>query len=177
MLNTDGVVMANVTFEPGCRNNWHIHHGGGQILLCTDGEGWYQEWGGRARKLRPATLCTSLRRRSTGTERQGTNGSPMSPRRCRRPAGASSGSSRYRKKITPRSDKNVKKSAGAPIWRAGAFYGLRSIKMGIIAGSIILSLDLEIGLGMSADGADLGSGLADDYVAAVGALPYGVSVS
>ncbi|MDU0347408.1 cupin domain-containing protein, partial [Actinomyces sp. MRS3W] len=39
---------ANVTFEPGCRNNWHIHHaktGGGQILVCTAGEGWYQEWG------------------------------------------------------------------------------------------------------------------------------------
>ena len=40
--------MANVTFAPGCRNNWHIHHaakGGGQILLCTAGEGWYQEEG------------------------------------------------------------------------------------------------------------------------------------
>ena len=39
---------ANVTFEPGCRNNWHIHHaekGGGQLLLCTAGEGWYQEAG------------------------------------------------------------------------------------------------------------------------------------
>ena len=40
--------LANVTFEPGCRNNWHIHHadkGGGQILICTAGEGWYQEEG------------------------------------------------------------------------------------------------------------------------------------
>lgn len=40
--------VANVTFEPGCRNNWHIHHaseGGGQIIICTAGEGWYQEWG------------------------------------------------------------------------------------------------------------------------------------
>lgn len=40
--------MFNVTFEPGCRNNWHIHHastGGGQILICTAGEGWYQEEG------------------------------------------------------------------------------------------------------------------------------------
>ena len=38
----------NVTFEPGCRNNWHIHHaskGGGQVLICTAGSGWYQEWG------------------------------------------------------------------------------------------------------------------------------------
>ena len=42
------VFLANVTFEPGCRNNWHIHHatkGGGQLLICTAGEGWYQEWG------------------------------------------------------------------------------------------------------------------------------------
>ena len=42
------VFLANVTFEPGCRNNWHIHHaskGGGQLLICTAGEGWYQEEG------------------------------------------------------------------------------------------------------------------------------------
>ncbi len=48
------VFMANVTFEPRCRNNWHIHkadRGGGQILLCTDGQGWYQEWGKSAKKL------------------------------------------------------------------------------------------------------------------------------
>ena len=46
---------ANVTFEPGCRNNWHIHHatkGGGQLLLCTAGEGWYQEWGKAPRSLK-----------------------------------------------------------------------------------------------------------------------------
>lgn len=44
----DALFAANVTFEPGCRNNWHIHHsdnGGGQLLLCTAGEGWYQEEG------------------------------------------------------------------------------------------------------------------------------------
>lgn len=44
----DGLGVFNVTFEPGCRNNWHIHHatkGGGQLLLCTAGEGWYQEEG------------------------------------------------------------------------------------------------------------------------------------
>ncbi|MDR1016647.1 MAG: cupin domain-containing protein [Coriobacteriales bacterium] len=45
--------VSNVTFEPGCRNNWHIHHGGGQILLVTDGRGWYQEWGKPARELKP----------------------------------------------------------------------------------------------------------------------------
>ena len=40
------VFLANVTFEPGCRNNWHIHRakkGGGQLLICTAGEGWYRE--------------------------------------------------------------------------------------------------------------------------------------
>lgn len=37
--------MSNVTFEPGCRNNWHIHHGARQILICVAGAGWYQEWG------------------------------------------------------------------------------------------------------------------------------------
>lgn len=43
-----GLFTANVTFAPGCRNNWHIHHaksGGGQLLICTAGEGWYQEEG------------------------------------------------------------------------------------------------------------------------------------
>lgn len=48
MLSTEGVVIGNVTFEPGCINNWHIHHankGGGQILLVTSGRGYYQEWG------------------------------------------------------------------------------------------------------------------------------------
>ena len=55
MLSTEGVGIASVTFEPGCRNNWHIHRakaGGGQILLCTGGRGWYQEWGRPARELR-----------------------------------------------------------------------------------------------------------------------------
>lgn len=45
------IALANVTFEPGCRNNWHIHHKGGQILLVTGGRGWYQEWGKPAREL------------------------------------------------------------------------------------------------------------------------------
>ena len=55
MLCTEGVGIGNVTFEPGCRNNWHIHRaarGGGQILLVTAGRGWYQEWGKPARALR-----------------------------------------------------------------------------------------------------------------------------
>lgn len=55
------VFLANVTFEPGCRNNWHIHHatkGGGQILICTAGEGWYQEEGKEAISLVPGTVIT-----------------------------------------------------------------------------------------------------------------------
>ena len=54
MLTNEGVPIGNVTFEPGCRNNWHIHKsdkGGGQILLCTGGRGWYQEWGKQAQEL------------------------------------------------------------------------------------------------------------------------------
>ena len=53
MLTTEGVGIANVTFEPGCRNNWHIHHKGGQILLCTAGRGYYQEWGKDAVEMKP----------------------------------------------------------------------------------------------------------------------------
>jgi quercetin dioxygenase-like cupin family protein len=52
MLSTEGVSIGNVTFEPGCRNFWHIHHKGGQILLVTGGSGWYQEWGKPAIELR-----------------------------------------------------------------------------------------------------------------------------
>lgn len=59
MLTTEGVVIGNVTFEPGCRNNWHIHHAGkngGQILLCTAGRGYYQEWGKEAQELHPGDV-------------------------------------------------------------------------------------------------------------------------
>lgn len=56
MLSTQGVAIGNVTFEPGCRNNWHIHHKGGQILLVTGGRGYYQEWGGQARELHPGDV-------------------------------------------------------------------------------------------------------------------------
>ncbi len=55
MLSIEQVSIGNVTFEPGCRNNWHIHHadkGGGQILLVTAGKGWYQEWGKKPRALK-----------------------------------------------------------------------------------------------------------------------------
>ncbi len=58
-LNSTGLSINNVTFEPGCRNNYHIHHakkGGGQILLCTDGEGYYKEEGKEVRKLFPGDV-------------------------------------------------------------------------------------------------------------------------
>jgi 4-carboxymuconolactone decarboxylase len=51
MLSTEGVKIGNVVFEPGCRNDWHIHHKGGQILLVTGGHGWYQEWNQPPRRL------------------------------------------------------------------------------------------------------------------------------
>ena len=57
----NGLFLANVTFEPGCRNNWHIHHatkGGGQLLVCTAGEGWYQEEEKEAVSLVPETVIT-----------------------------------------------------------------------------------------------------------------------
>lgn len=55
------VFLANVTFEPSCRNNWHIHHaksGGGQILICTAGSGWYKEEGHEAISLEPGMVIT-----------------------------------------------------------------------------------------------------------------------
>lgn len=56
MLTTEEVAIGNVTFEPKCRNNWYIHHEGGQILLCTAGRGFYQEWGKPARELYPGDV-------------------------------------------------------------------------------------------------------------------------
>ncbi len=59
MLSKEQVIIANVTFEPGCRNHWHIHHaekGGGQILVVISGRGWYQEWGKEARELKPGDV-------------------------------------------------------------------------------------------------------------------------
>lgn len=52
----------NVTFEPGCQNNWHIHHaksGGGQILICVGGRGWYQEWGKEPVEMKPGD-CVNI---------------------------------------------------------------------------------------------------------------------
>ena len=59
--NETKVFIANVTFEPGCRNNWHIHkatEGGGQILICVEGEGWYQEEGKKPQSLKVGDVVT-----------------------------------------------------------------------------------------------------------------------
>lgn len=55
----DPIGISNVTFEPGCRNNWHIHNaksGGGQVLICVDGSGWYQEEGKEPQSLEPGDI-------------------------------------------------------------------------------------------------------------------------
>lgn len=60
-MNKTNLFIANVPFEPGCRNNLHIHHatnGGGQILICTAGNGWYQEEGKEAVSLTPGIVIT-----------------------------------------------------------------------------------------------------------------------
>lgn len=58
-ISTEQVPIANVTFEPRCRNNWHIHHatkGGGQMLIGVAGRGWYQEEGKPAQEILPGTV-------------------------------------------------------------------------------------------------------------------------
>jgi len=58
-VSSEQVPVWNVTFEPGCRNNWHIHHaksGGGQMLVGVGGRGWYQEWGKEAVEILPGTV-------------------------------------------------------------------------------------------------------------------------
>ena len=58
-VSTDQVPVFNVTFEPGCRNNWHIHHAsknGGQMLICVGGRGFYQEWGKEPIEMTPGTV-------------------------------------------------------------------------------------------------------------------------
>lgn len=58
-VSTEQIPIYNVTFEPGCRNNWHTHHaknGGGQMLICVGGRGYYQEWGKDAVLMTPGTV-------------------------------------------------------------------------------------------------------------------------
>ena len=58
-VSSEQIPIYNVTFEPGCRNHWHIHHaksGGGQMLICVGGKGYYQEWGKEAVLMAPGTV-------------------------------------------------------------------------------------------------------------------------
>ncbi|MCR5008331.1 MAG: cupin domain-containing protein, partial [Oribacterium sp.] len=58
-VSSEQIPIYNVTFEPGCRNHWHIHHakyGGGQMLICVGGRGYYQEWGKEAVLMTPGTV-------------------------------------------------------------------------------------------------------------------------
>ena len=58
-VNGAGLGISNVTFEPGCRNNWHIHNatsGGGQMLICVGGRGYYQEWGKEPVEMKPGDI-------------------------------------------------------------------------------------------------------------------------
>ena len=58
-VSAEQVPVFNVTFEPGCRNNWHVHHaksGGGQMLICVGGRGYYQEWGKAPVEMTPGTV-------------------------------------------------------------------------------------------------------------------------
>ncbi len=60
-ISGESFPMSNVTFEPGCRNNWHIHRaktGGGQVLICVGGRGFYREWGKEPREMTPGTVIT-----------------------------------------------------------------------------------------------------------------------
>ena len=61
-VSREQVGIFNVTFEPGCRNNWHVHNadkGGGQILICVGGRGYYQEWGKPAVEMKPGD-CVNI---------------------------------------------------------------------------------------------------------------------
>lgn len=58
-ISTEQVKFSNVTFEPGCRNNWHVHHatiGGGQMLIGVGGRGYYQEWGKEPVEIKEGTV-------------------------------------------------------------------------------------------------------------------------
>ena len=58
-VTTEQIPVFNVTFEPGCKNHWHIHHaskGGGQMLICVGGRGYYQEWGKEPVEMTPGTV-------------------------------------------------------------------------------------------------------------------------
>ena len=66
VLETPQIAIHNVTFEPGCRNNWHIHHNAAQVLIAVGGRGYYRSRDRSQRSSRPGRPSASPRIRSTG---------------------------------------------------------------------------------------------------------------
>ena len=98
VLETPQIAIHNVTFEPGCRNNWHTHHatkGGGQMLVGVAGRGWYQEEGKPAQEILPGTSITTRRRYSSRSAVAATTRSRDRSQRSSRP-GRPSASPRIR---------------------------------------------------------------------------------
>lgn len=99
----DYLAIFNVTFEPGCRNNWHIHHaskGGGQVLVCVDGEGWYQEEGSPPSACSPATWWRFPRTSSIGMAPLPIAGSATSPSSTQARMRATNGSNLWTTALT-----------------------------------------------------------------------------
>ena len=104
-LSTEQIPIFNVTFEPACRNFWHIHHakkGGGQILLVTAGRGYYQEYGKEPRELHPGDVVNIPAgvKHWHGAARQETVGLRILQSKCRQKTAAHSGVSQLIRKIT-----------------------------------------------------------------------------
>lgn len=76
VLDAPDFSIHNVTFEPGCRNNWHIHHGGSQVLIAVGGRGYYQIEGQEPKELKAGEACAFLQTPSTGMVRLRANPSP-----------------------------------------------------------------------------------------------------
>ena len=124
-LSTEQIGIFNVTFEPGCRNNWHIHHaaqGGGQILVCVAGRGYYQEDGKPARKLYPGDVVNIPAGVKIGTALRRTAGFPTWRWRCRVKTPPTSGWSRYRTRSTAScAEHNLQKKTSAELTLCGRF--------------------------------------------------------
>lgn len=100
MLTTEGVAIGNVVFEPGCRNNWHIHHQGGQILLVTGGAAGIRSGMNRLANLPPGTWSISRQAPNTGTVQPRIAGLRILPWRSRPRVPPMSGWNRYPTRIT-----------------------------------------------------------------------------
>ena len=117
-VSREQVAVSNVTFEPGCRNNWHIHHaekGGGQMLIGVAGRGWYQEEGKAAVEILPGTVIHIPAGVKHWHAPRPTAGSPIWPSRCRARRRRTSGSNPSRTRSTANCN------------RVAAFTGIRPV--------------------------------------------------